>query len=112
MHLSGKCVLVTGGTDGIGAALIRALRDKGAEVIASGRSVERVAATRDAGFEVIAADLSSLAGQRGLGQAPAPGLLDLSGAPAADHDPFLGAGAPLDLLIARLNAIASARRRA
>jgi uncharacterized oxidoreductase len=62
MHLSGKRILVTGGTDGIGAALIRALRDKGAEVIVSGRTAERIAATRDAGFEVIVADLSSLAG--------------------------------------------------
>ena len=30
MQLSGKTALVTGGTDGIGAELIRHLRDKGA----------------------------------------------------------------------------------
>lgn len=62
MQLSGKTVLVTGGTDGIGAHLIRQLRAKGATVITQGRNAERVAATRADGFEVIQADLSSLAG--------------------------------------------------
>src|SRR4051794_3594278 len=62
MHLSGKRILVTGGTDGIGAALIRALRDRDAEVMTSGRTAERIAATRAAGFPVIEADLSMPAG--------------------------------------------------
>ena len=62
MQLSGKTVLVTGGTDGIGAHLIRQLRAKGAVVITQGRNAERVAATRADGFEVIQADLSSQAG--------------------------------------------------
>jgi uncharacterized oxidoreductase len=62
MHLSGKRILVTGGTDGIGAALIRALRDRDAEVMTSGRTAERIAATRAAGFPVIEADLSTPAG--------------------------------------------------
>ena len=62
MQLSGKTMLVTGGTDGIGAQLIRQLRDKGATVITQGRNADRVAATRADGFEVIQADLSSLAG--------------------------------------------------
>lgn len=62
MQLAGKTVLVTGGTDGIGAQLIRQLRDKGATVITQGRNAERVAATREAGFEVIEADLSAQAG--------------------------------------------------
>jgi uncharacterized oxidoreductase len=66
MLLSGKRILVTGGTDGIGAALIRQLREKRAEVIASGRTAERVAATRAAGFEVIEADLSTPAGVEAL----------------------------------------------
>ncbi|MBX9643000.1 MAG: SDR family NAD(P)-dependent oxidoreductase [Novosphingobium sp.] len=59
MRLSGKTVLVTGGTDGIGAQVIRQLRAKGATVIASGRNRERIAATRADGFEVIEADLST-----------------------------------------------------
>jgi uncharacterized oxidoreductase len=62
MQLSGKTILVTGGTDGIGRELIRQLKAKGATVITHGRNAERVAATRAEGFEVIAADLSSLAG--------------------------------------------------
>ncbi|MBN8500775.1 MAG: SDR family NAD(P)-dependent oxidoreductase [Sphingomonadales bacterium] len=62
MRLQGKTVLVTGGTDGIGAQLIRQLRDKGAQVIAHGRNPGRVAATQADGFEVIAADLSTPAG--------------------------------------------------
>jgi uncharacterized oxidoreductase len=59
MHLSGKRILVTGGTDGIGAALIRALRERGAEVITSGRTAARIEATRAAGFPVIEVDLST-----------------------------------------------------
>jgi uncharacterized oxidoreductase len=66
MDLSGKRILVTGGTDGIGAALIRALRERGADVIVSGRTAERIAATRAAGFAVIAADLSMPAGVEAL----------------------------------------------
>ena len=66
MQLSGKTILVTGGTDGIGGHLIRQLRDRGATVITQGRNAERVAATRADGFEVIQADLSSLAGVEAL----------------------------------------------
>ncbi|MBW8755597.1 MAG: SDR family NAD(P)-dependent oxidoreductase [Sphingomonadales bacterium] len=66
MHLSGKRVVVTGGTDGIGAALIRALRDRGANVVTSGRTPERIAAARAEGFEVIEADLSAPAGVAAL----------------------------------------------
>ncbi|MGX9688609.1 SDR family oxidoreductase [Deinococcus wulumuqiensis] len=64
MNLNGKTALVTGGTDGIGAELVRQLRDKGATVIVVGRNPERIAATRAAGFEVIAADLSTPQGVR------------------------------------------------
>jgi uncharacterized oxidoreductase len=66
MRLQGKTALVTGGTDGIGAQLIRQLRDKGVTVITSGRSPERCAATRADGFEVIEADLSQPAGVEAL----------------------------------------------
>ncbi|MDE1156612.1 MAG: SDR family NAD(P)-dependent oxidoreductase [Acidobacteriaceae bacterium] len=62
MKLTGKIVLVTGGTDGIGAQLIRQLRSKGAHVLTSGRNPLRIAATRADGFEVIEADISSQAG--------------------------------------------------
>ena len=62
MQLAGKTILVTGGTDGIGAQLIRQLRDKGATVITQGRNAERCAATKADGFEVIQADLSTQQG--------------------------------------------------
>jgi uncharacterized oxidoreductase len=58
MQLSGKTILVTGGTDGIGLCLIRQLRAKGATIITSGRNAERIAAAKADGFDVIAADLS------------------------------------------------------
>lgn len=84
MQLAGKTVLVTGATDGIGAHLIRQLRNKGATVIASGRNPERCAATRADGFEVIEADLSAPAGVdallTGLGHRPIDVLLNNAGA--------------------------------
>lgn len=58
MRLQGKVALVTGGTDGIGARLVRQLRDKGVSVITTGRTADRIAAARADGFEVIEADLS------------------------------------------------------
>lgn len=62
MDLSGKLVLVTGGTDGIGRQLALQLRAAGTEVVVSGRSLERLAEMREAGFEAIEADLSTAAG--------------------------------------------------
>ena len=89
MKLSGKIALVTGGTDGIGAQLIRLLRAKGATVITSGRNTVRIAATRTDGFEVIEADLSTLGGIEaliaGLDDRPIDILLNNAGA-GADHD--------------------------
>jgi uncharacterized oxidoreductase len=96
MHLTGKRILVTGGTDGIGAALVCALRDRGAEVITHGRSRERVTGTRAAGFEVIEADLSALAGVdalvAGLGEREIDVLVNNAGAGIA-HDFRKGAPA-------------------
>lgn len=89
MQLSGKTILVTGGTDGIGAQLIRQLRDKGAAVITQGRNADRVAATRADGFEVTQADLSSPAGVNallaGLKDRPIDVLVNNAGA-GVDHD--------------------------
>ncbi len=77
MELKGKVALVTGGTDGIGARLIRQLRDAGAVVITSGRDPGRIAATRAEGFEVIAADLATPAGVDALIAAMAGRSLDI-----------------------------------
>ncbi|QGN53728.1 SDR family oxidoreductase [Novosphingobium sp. Gsoil 351] len=89
MRLSGKTALVTGGTDGIGAELIRQLRAKGATIVTCGRNPERVAAARTAGFEVIEADLSTLAGVEaliaGLEGRPIDILVNNAGV-GADHD--------------------------
>ena len=115
MQLSGKSILVTGGTDGIGAALARALRGRGAAVILSGRMPERIAALRAEGFDVIAADLSSLAGVEdlldGLGERAIDVLVNNAGAmithdfrqgePPVDRiDPgiFLNLHAPIHLV--------------
>ena len=62
MQLAGKTVLLTGGSAGIGREIALQLKAKGARVILTGRSPERLEAMRAAGFEVIAADLSHAAG--------------------------------------------------
>lgn len=62
MELSGKSVLLTGGSAGIGRELARLLRTKGAVVSITGRNKDRLAAMQEEGFETIEADLSSAAG--------------------------------------------------
>ena len=96
MQLAGKTVLVTGGTDGIGAQLIRQLRDKGASVITSGRTAERIAATRADGFEVIEADLSTHTGVETLLKAVHGRTIDalINNAGAGDDHDFRDAGLP------------------
>ncbi|MBS0480544.1 MAG: SDR family NAD(P)-dependent oxidoreductase [Proteobacteria bacterium] len=90
MQLSGKTALVTGGTDGIGAQLIRQLRAKGVRVITQGRSAGRVAATLADGFEVIEADLSSSAGVdtvlAAMAGQPIDILVNNAGAGGGPHD--------------------------
>jgi len=67
LHLTGKVVLITGGTDGLGAALADGLAEEGARVAVCGRDRNRLAATeqrlRDAGADalVVQADVTSLA---------------------------------------------------
>src|ERR1700761_1322426 len=65
LHLNDKVVLVTGGTDGLGAALADRLVEEGARVAVCGRDSRRLAATeqrlRDAGGDALAvqADVTS-----------------------------------------------------
>lgn len=115
MRLAGKTALVTGGTDGIGAQLIRQLRDKGVTVITSGRDAGRVAATRADGFEVIEADLATPEGVETVLAAVAGRPIDIlvnnagagvdhdfrEGSPdlaAADRTVFLNFNAPVHLI--------------
>lgn len=66
LHLDGKVVLITGGTDGLGAALAGLLVEEGARVAVCGRDPDRLAATeerlRHAGGDVLAvqADVTHL----------------------------------------------------
>ena len=45
LHLTGKVVLITGGTDGLGAALADRLAEEGARVAVCGRDPRRLADT-------------------------------------------------------------------
>lgn len=57
---NGRTVLVTGATGGIGGATVRHLLAKGADVIASGRSPEGLAAMAEStGVRTLAFDLTS-----------------------------------------------------
>lgn len=65
-RLAGKCVFVTGGTRGIGAALVRLFRAEGADVTFIGRDAVRgddLAAATGARF--IAADVTDMTAMRG-----------------------------------------------
>src|SRR3954452_23021272 len=80
-NMSGRSALVTGSTDGIGVAIARTLAADGAQVIVSGRNVERgeqvVQSILDKGDEArfAAADLSTSEGVRAL--AAAAGSVDI-----------------------------------
>jgi NAD(P)-dependent dehydrogenase (short-subunit alcohol dehydrogenase family) len=59
LRLTGQRALVTGGTKGLGAAVVQGLTDVGMEVMAAPRSVP---ATAPAGVHYVAADLSTADG--------------------------------------------------
>ena len=62
MDISGKAVLLTGGSAGIGREMARQMKAKGAQVAVTGRNKIRLAEMRDEGFEAIEADLSNAHG--------------------------------------------------
>ncbi len=66
MDISGKSVLLTGGSSGIGREIARQMKAKGARIALTGRDKARLAAMREEGFEVIEADLSNAHGVDGL----------------------------------------------
>ncbi|RGP40285.1 Corticosteroid 11-beta-dehydrogenase isozyme [Altererythrobacter insulae] len=66
MDVSGKEVLLTGGSAGIGRELAHLLKTKGARVTITGRNKDRLNEMLQEGFEVIEASLSDAAGVDGL----------------------------------------------
>mgnify|MGYP001791976136 FL=1 len=95
MDVSGKTVLLTGGTNGIGRELAFQLKAKGAEVIVTGRNPDRVAAMREAGFEVLEANLSDASGVDALVTALTGRSIDVlinNAGQLVDHD--FRAGSP------------------
>ena len=66
--VSGKTVLVTGGTSGIGAMIAHGLHDRGARVLITGRNDDALAEARAAGLTALQANLSTPEGARTLAQ--------------------------------------------
>jgi uncharacterized oxidoreductase len=89
MNLTGKIVLLTGGSAGIGREIARQLQARGAQVILTGRDPARLAAMAAEGFETLAADLSDAAGVdalvAALGERPIDVLINNAGQ-LVDHD--------------------------
>jgi uncharacterized oxidoreductase len=89
MQLTGKTILITGGTDGIGLQLALQLKDKGARVLVTGRTPDRIAAAKAMGIDVIAVELSSAAGvdtlMSTIGEHPFDILINNAGA-GSDYD--------------------------
>ncbi len=68
--IAGRTALVTGASSGIGAEIVRVFTEAGAQLIATGRSEERLAALADeTGCKTIVADVSSVAGCLALAEA-------------------------------------------
>lgn len=89
MDLAGKTALVTGGTAGIGRQIALQLREKGAVVIVTGRSADRLEAMRAAGFEAIAADLGAARGTQRILAALGERAIDIlvnNAGQGVDHD--------------------------
>ena len=90
-NLAGKTMVVTGATDGIGAATAAALAARGARVMGVGRSAERCAAAQatihaahpNADVTFLCADLSAQRGVRALAQEIAA-TMQRAGAPGLD----------------------------
>jgi len=104
MQFKDKLILLTGGTDGIGHALAKQLRERHAIVILVGRNPERCASVRADGFEVIEADLSLPEGIDTVVSAVAGRELDVlinnagvSGAPNAAASCLYDVDTPVDL---------------
>ena len=117
MQLSGKTILLTGGTAGIGRAMALQLQAKGAQVTVTGRNPDRLAAMQAEGFAVLEADLSNADGVdallAALGDAEFDVLINNAGqlidhdfrkaapdADAADQGIYANLSAPIRLITA------------
>jgi uncharacterized oxidoreductase len=89
MQVSGKTILLTGGTDGIGRELALQIKSKGAHVVVTGRTRERIDAAKAAGFETIMVDLATKAGVDSLVASMANRPFDIlinNAGVGSDHD--------------------------
>jgi NAD(P)-dependent dehydrogenase (short-subunit alcohol dehydrogenase family) len=75
LDLVARRALVTGGTKGVGAAVVETLRDAGAQVVTTARSTP---ARRTEGVRSVAADLSTAEGASAVAQSA---LRQLAGSP-------------------------------
>ena len=89
MDLRNKLALVTGGSDGIGREIALQLQAAGANVIVTGRSVEKLQAMAGLGFGAIAGDLSTGVGVdavvNGVAGKPLALLVNNAGVGAMDY---------------------------
>lgn len=67
-EMSGKTIVITGGSSGIGAAAARALRDRGATVAITGRSPQTRRLAAEIGCDAYLADFARFADVRSLAQ--------------------------------------------
>jgi short-subunit dehydrogenase len=75
VEISGRRALVTGATGGLGQAIARALHEKGAHVVITGRRaevLERLASELGDRVDVVVGDLTDAADVRGLAERAAP----------------------------------------
>jgi uncharacterized oxidoreductase len=98
MNLSGKLVVVTGGTDGIGLEIARQCKQKGAQVIVCGRRADLLDRARAEGVEAIAADLSNADGCAAFAELIVQRPIDILINNAGMGGNF-GPGEPLDLAL-------------
>jgi NAD(P)-dependent dehydrogenase (short-subunit alcohol dehydrogenase family) len=72
LDFTGRCAAVTGAAGGIGCAVARLLRERGAEVVACDLSAVALEPLADSGLETVAADLATAEGRAALVAATGP----------------------------------------
>ncbi len=98
MNISGKLIVITGGTDGIGLEIARICKAKAAAVIVCGRRQAQLDAARSEGMEAVSADLSNAGGCAKFVKVLAGRPIDILINNAGMSGNF-GPGEPLDLAL-------------